>query len=97
MMNTMEGVLKLPYSFRIIKPNPKRTNRAFRTVPSASASVTVASPNPILGPGSLGHLTRPDFPILHQALSGFVYSILVQYVNFFDVLIEGGFAICRRR
>lgn len=83
MMNTMEGVLKLPYSFRIIKPNPKRTNRAFRTVPSASASVTVASPNPILGPGSLGHLTRPDFPILHQALSGFVYSILVQYVNFF--------------
>lgn len=71
MMNTMEGVvLKLPYSFRIIKPNPKRTNRAFRTVPLASASVTVASPDLILGPGSLGHLTRPDFPILHQEVNG---------------------------
>ncbi|KAL2482082.1 Cysteine desulfurase 1 [Forsythia ovata] len=67
-MNTMEGVvLKLPYSFRIIKPNP---NRTFRTVSLASASVTVASPDPILGPGSLGHLTRPDFPILHQEVNG---------------------------
>ncbi|KAL2482306.1 Cysteine desulfurase [Forsythia ovata] len=70
-MNTMEGVvLKLPYSFRIIKPNPNRTNRTFRTVSLASASVTVASPDPILGPGSLGHLTRPDFPILHQEVNG---------------------------
>ncbi|KAK6123114.1 hypothetical protein DH2020_043150 [Rehmannia glutinosa] len=39
MMITMEGVvLKLPPSLRIIKPNPNRTNRTFRTATFASAS-----------------------------------------------------------
>ncbi|KAL6581693.1 Cysteine desulfurase 1, chloroplastic [Orobanche minor] len=71
-MATVEAVvLKLPPSFRIIKFNPNRTNRTFRTVTFASASAhTPLSTNSQLAPGSLGHLTRPDFPILRQELNG---------------------------
>ncbi|KAL7099009.1 hypothetical protein ACP275_09G055000 [Erythranthe tilingii] len=71
-MVTMESfVLKLPPSFRIIKQNPNCTNRTFRTVPFASATAPApASTDSQLGPGSLGYLTRPDFPILHQELNG---------------------------
>ncbi|KAK6148615.1 hypothetical protein DH2020_019527 [Rehmannia glutinosa] len=77
MMITMEGVvLKLPPSLRIIKPNPNRTNRTFRTATFASASAPAhLSTDPQLGPGSLGHLTRPDFPILRQAIFGFMLWI----------------------
>ncbi|KAL8465222.1 hypothetical protein ACS0TY_034647 [Phlomoides rotata] len=60
-------VLKLPPSLRTVKPHPNRTNRTFRTVPFASAPASLST-DPQLGPGSLGHLTRPDFPILHQAI-----------------------------
>ncbi|KAL7139384.1 hypothetical protein ABFS83_09G046900, partial [Erythranthe nasuta] len=73
-MVTMESfVLKLPPSFRIIKQNPNCTNRTFRTVPFASATAPAPAPastDSQLGPGSLGYLTRPDFPILHQELNG---------------------------
>ncbi|KAL6548361.1 Cysteine desulfurase 1, chloroplastic [Orobanche gracilis] len=71
-MATVEAVvLKLPPSFRIIKFNPNRTNRTFRTVTFASASAhTPLSTNPQLAPGSLGYITRPDFPILRQELNG---------------------------
>ncbi|EYU40686.1 hypothetical protein MIMGU_mgv1a0062341mg, partial [Erythranthe guttata] len=64
-------VLKLPPSFRIIKQSPNCTNRTFRTVPFASATAPAPlSTDSQLGPGSLGYLTRPDFPILHQELNG---------------------------
>ncbi|GER38608.1 cysteine desulfurase family protein [Striga asiatica] len=67
MMIKMEAVvLKLPPSVRIFKPNPNRTNRTLRTVASASAAAPLSA-DLQLGPGSLGHLTRPDFPILRQA------------------------------
>ncbi|KAL8042398.1 hypothetical protein ABFX02_09G047800 [Erythranthe guttata] len=71
-MVTMESfVLKLPPSFRIIKQSPNCTNRTFRTVPFASATAPAPlSTDSQLGPGSLGYLTRPDFPILHQELNG---------------------------
>ncbi|KAL0311310.1 UNVERIFIED_CONTAM: Cysteine desulfurase 1, chloroplastic [Sesamum angustifolium] len=71
----MEGlVLKLPSSLRIVpRPNPNHAHRIFRSVSLASSSAPAPSPlstDPKLGPGSLGHLTRPDFPILHQELNG---------------------------
>ncbi|KAL3520992.1 hypothetical protein ACH5RR_019141 [Cinchona calisaya] len=37
---------------------------------SSSPSSVVEYDNSKLGPGSLGHLTRPDFPILHQEVNG---------------------------
>lgn len=74
---TMEAfVLKMPPSIRIIKHNPNRTNRTLRTAPFASASASAPAPlyaDSQLGPGSLGHLTRPDFPILHQAILLFYF------------------------
>ncbi|KAL0355276.1 UNVERIFIED_CONTAM: Cysteine desulfurase 1, chloroplastic [Sesamum radiatum] len=71
-MITMEGlVLKFPPSLRIVpRPNPNHAHRVFRFVSLASASAPAPAPlstDPKLGPGSLGHRTRPDFPILHQA------------------------------
>ncbi|KAG8379296.1 hypothetical protein BUALT_Bualt07G0073700 [Buddleja alternifolia] len=76
----MMDVLNIPSSLRIIKPNPISsipTNRTFRTLTFASASASAPAPapaplstDPKLGPQSLGHLTRPDFPILHQELNG---------------------------
>ncbi|KZV15996.1 Chloroplastic NIFS-like cysteine desulfurase isoform 1 [Dorcoceras hygrometricum] len=63
MVITMEAVVSL----RVVKPNLHRTNRTYRTVPLAS--VTSAAPVSA-DPGSLGHRTRPDFPILHQELNG---------------------------
>lgn len=78
--------LKMPPSLRIIKHNPNRTNRTLRTAPFASASASASAPAPLyadsqLGPGSLGHLTRPDFPILHQAI------LLFYFVNSLSVYI----------
>ncbi|KAL1541684.1 Cysteine desulfurase 1, chloroplastic [Salvia divinorum] len=75
MMISMESaVLKLPSSLRTISPKPNLTNRTLRTATFASsASASAPSPlstDPQLGPGSLGHLTRPDFPILHQEVNG---------------------------
>lgn len=73
MMISMEAVVvKLPPSLRTIKPSPNRTNRTLRTAPFASAAAAPAplSTDPQLGPGSVGHLTRPDFPILHQEVNG---------------------------
>ena len=62
------AVVKLPPSLRTIKLNPNRKNRILRFASSASAPAPAPlSTDPQLGPGSLGHLTRPDFPILHQA------------------------------
>lgn len=68
-MISMESVvLKLPPSLRTIKPHPNRTSRTLRTTPFASAAAPAPlSTDPQLGPGSLAHLTRSDFPILHQA------------------------------
>ncbi|XP_027111181.1 cysteine desulfurase 1, chloroplastic [Coffea eugenioides] len=37
---------------------------------SASSPSSVVNDGAKLGPGSLGHITRPDFPILHQAVNG---------------------------
>ncbi|XP_004308190.1 PREDICTED: cysteine desulfurase 2, chloroplastic-like [Fragaria vesca subsp. vesca] len=61
-MMTLEGVaLKLPpYSFPLI-----RSPRTFRRY-LVSASTAAAPPASL----SLGHLTRPDFPILHQEVYG---------------------------
>lgn len=74
-MITMEAaaaVLKLPPSLRAIRPNPNRTLRCASFASAAAASAPISA-DPQLGPGSLGHLTRPDFPILHQALSSFLH------------------------
>ncbi|XP_042018153.1 cysteine desulfurase 1, chloroplastic-like [Salvia splendens] len=56
-------------SLRTINRYP---NRILRTAPFASSTSAPAplSTDPQLGPGSLGHLTRPDFPILHQEVNG---------------------------
>ncbi|XP_051115930.1 cysteine desulfurase 1, chloroplastic [Andrographis paniculata] len=66
MVTAMNGVVfKLSPSIRAIP------NRTFRAMPLASSSAPAAlSSDPKLGPGSLGHITRPDFPILHQELNG---------------------------
>lgn len=83
---TADGaVLKLP-SLSIIKRSREfscrssvslRTGFVFcrRNMSAASAVETTAAPlssvdHSILGPGSLGHLTRPDFPILQQEVHG---------------------------
>ncbi|XP_057505303.1 cysteine desulfurase 1, chloroplastic-like isoform X2 [Actinidia eriantha] len=80
-----EGVVfKFP-SFRITNPNLTLANRRFATVRfgsrrySSSSSCSVVSSvsssivneeEPKLGPVSLGHSTRPHFPILHQEVNG---------------------------
>lgn len=75
-MMMMEGVAvaaKLP-SFQILRTNPPRcrTSLAFRSL-SASLSVsasTLSEGDPsTLQSLSLGHFTRPDFPILNQVQS----------------------------
>ncbi|KAK9999388.1 hypothetical protein SO802_018991 [Lithocarpus litseifolius] len=80
----METVVhKLP-SFKLFNPmsssshyrSSTRTSKSFRVGSrrrsfsiSASASA-VREDNPALGSVSLGHITRPDFPILHQEVNG---------------------------
>ncbi|KAM7532193.1 hypothetical protein LguiB_035603 [Lonicera macranthoides] len=76
MMMTLEGaVYKFP-SLKIIK-NPNPTNRSptslrFRTSVSTSivSSSSSSSSSSSQEPSSLGHITRPDFPILHQEVNG---------------------------
>ncbi|KAF8397056.1 hypothetical protein HHK36_018694 [Tetracentron sinense] len=76
----MEGVvLKLP-SFRILNPNYSSPSSAtirlgFRSFSSSatdsvSAASIVKKGNQALESTSLGHITRPDFPILHQEVNG---------------------------
>ncbi|XP_015076592.1 cysteine desulfurase 1, chloroplastic [Solanum pennellii] len=77
----MEGaILKLP-CLRSVSRNTNFTNRSSNSFPwsyrrlhiSASASASASAPlveGPKLGPGSLGHITRSDFPILHQEING---------------------------
>ncbi|XP_049354919.1 cysteine desulfurase 1, chloroplastic [Solanum verrucosum] len=76
----MEGaILKLP-CLRSVSRNSNFTNRSSNSFPwryrrlhisasAASASAPLAE-GPKLGPGSLGHITRSDFPILHQEING---------------------------
>ncbi|KAK4353385.1 hypothetical protein RND71_028903 [Anisodus tanguticus] len=78
----MEGaILKLPY-LRTVSRNPNFTNRSSGSLrwrsryrplhvsASAASSSTSLVDNPKIGPGSLGHITRSDFPILHQEING---------------------------
>ncbi|KAL3338222.1 hypothetical protein AABB24_030392 [Solanum stoloniferum] len=76
----MEGaILKLP-CLRSVSRNSNFTNRSSNSFPwryrrlhisasAASASAPLVE-GPKLGPGSLGHITRSDFPILHQEING---------------------------
>lgn len=76
----MEGaILKLP-CLRSVSRNTNFTNRSSKSFPwryrrlhisasAASASAPLVE-GPKLGPGSLGHITRSDFPILHQEING---------------------------
>nr|KAJ0227404.1 hypothetical protein LSAT_V11C100044120 [Lactuca sativa] len=74
-MRTMEGVvLKLPSFSQLISPNhlSNRTSLNFRfgfpkSSSSSSSSSTASLSVPAAAPVSLGHSTRPDFEILHQA------------------------------
>ncbi|KAM3268432.1 cysteine desulfurase 1, chloroplastic [Capsicum chacoense] len=80
----MEGaVLKLPCLRSVSRRNPNLTYRSsgllrrrykFRqlhvSASAASSSPSLVDDNPKLGPGSLGHVTRPDFPILRQEING---------------------------
>lgn len=78
----MEGaILKLPY-LRTVSRNPNFTSRSsgslrrgyrfrpLRVSASAASSPPLVEEDSKLGPGSLGHITRPDFPILHQEING---------------------------
>lgn len=88
-MARMEGIgaLKLP-SFRIINPNHTTSQSASTTLGlrllrrfSTSASLNVSSTvkqEDTLSSLSLGDITRPDFPILHQEVNG---SKLVYFDN----------------
>ncbi|KAK4717242.1 hypothetical protein R3W88_015580 [Solanum pinnatisectum] len=76
----MEGaILKLP-CLRSVSRSSNFTNRSSNSFPwryrrlhisasAASASAPLVE-GPKLGPGSLGHITRSDFPILHQEING---------------------------
>ncbi|CAK9184854.1 unnamed protein product [Ilex paraguariensis] len=77
-MKMESSLLKIP-SLKIL--NAKLTSRTFATVrlrfrsisvsaSAASSSVVTEADDPKLGPSSLGHITRPDFPILHQEVNG---------------------------
>ncbi|XP_009598619.1 cysteine desulfurase 1, chloroplastic-like [Nicotiana tabacum] len=76
---TMEGaILKLP-CLRTVSRNPNITNRSsgslrWRSRPLHVSASAASSPPLIndtkIGPGSLGHITRSDFPILHQEING---------------------------
>lgn len=70
----MEGVaLKPPATSKFLNPNlssrmSTSTRVGFpRCCSSASVSASIATQNASI---SLGHLTRPDFPILHQEVNG---------------------------
>lgn len=74
----MEGMaLKLP-SFKILNPNSVHRSSAtvrvgVRRSSSSAAAVSALTLNqgdPAIGSVSLGHITRPDFPILHQEVNG---------------------------
>ncbi|KAJ8540329.1 hypothetical protein K7X08_030248 [Anisodus acutangulus] len=77
----MEGaIMKLPY-LRAVCRNPNFTNRNSTSlrwrsqsrplhVSASAASIFPLVDDPKLGPGSLGHITRSDFPILHQEING---------------------------
>ncbi|CAN4096060.1 unnamed protein product [Withania somnifera] len=78
----MEGaILKLPH-LRTVRRNRNFTirssgsvRRRYRFNPihvsaSAAASPPLVEENSKLGPGSLGQITRSDFPILHQEING---------------------------
>lgn len=78
MMETV--VHKLP-SFKFLNPNSyycstTRTSKSFRVGSrrrSSSLSISasaVRQTDPVLESVSLGHITRPDFPILHQEVNG---------------------------
>ncbi|PQQ13524.1 cysteine desulfurase 1 chloroplastic [Prunus yedoensis var. nudiflora] len=70
----MEGVaLKLPYSFPIIRSPARRLPRNFRPFSISASTLKEAHPAAPSAPPaspSLGQLTRPDFPILHQEVNG---------------------------
>ncbi|PHU18584.1 putative cysteine desulfurase [Capsicum chinense] len=80
----MEGaVLKLPCLRSVARRNPNLTYQSFGllrrrykfrqlhvSASAASSSPSLVDDNPKLGPGSLGHVTRPDFPILQQEING---------------------------
>ncbi|KAF3455258.1 hypothetical protein FNV43_RR05706 [Rhamnella rubrinervis] len=74
MMEVVAAAAKLP-SFQILRTNPprRRTSLPFRTL-SASLSVsasTLSEGHPsTLQSLTLGHFTRPDFPILNQEVNG---------------------------
>ncbi|XP_057955188.1 cysteine desulfurase 1, chloroplastic [Malania oleifera] len=66
-------------SFRVLNPNAAnrsftRLRLGFRKFSSSSSAASAASTlrqdDPVCGPVSLGHITRPDFPILHQEVNG---------------------------
>ena len=75
----MEGaILKLP-CLRTVSRNPNFTSRSsgslrWRSRPLHVSASAASSPSLIndtkIGPGSLGHITRSDFPILHQEING---------------------------
>ncbi|GLT81807.1 hypothetical protein SLE2022_002390 [Rubroshorea leprosula] len=59
----MEGmVVKLP-TFHFVKPATSTSRRGFRRIYASLSAVKESSV-------SLGHITRPDFPILHQEVNG---------------------------
>ncbi|OVA13693.1 Aminotransferase [Macleaya cordata] len=69
------GVPKLP-PFKILNPNftfrsslPIRTGFRSFSSSSATASIVKEEEKPVQST-SLGHITRPDFPILHQEVNG---------------------------
>nr|GMC61647.1 cysteine desulfurase 1, chloroplastic [Ipomoea batatas] len=75
---TVEGVVhRVPY-LRTAARNPTFSSRGSASIRfrALSFSASAASPPSTvvdeqkLGPGSLGHITRPDFPILHQEVNG---------------------------
>lgn len=72
---TMEGVvLKLPSFSQLVNPNyfPNRTSLKFRInfpITSSFSSSSAPLSVPAAAPVSLGHLTRPDFEILHQKVN----------------------------
>ncbi|KAL6297472.1 hypothetical protein ACE6H2_005614 [Prunus campanulata] len=75
MMMTMEGVaVKLPsYSFPIIRSPARCVTRNFRPFSISASTLKEGHPAAPSAPPaslSLGHLTRPDFPILHQEVNG---------------------------
>ncbi|XP_008218813.1 PREDICTED: cysteine desulfurase 1, chloroplastic [Prunus mume] len=75
MMMTMEGVsVKLPsYSFLIIRSPARCVTRNFRPFSISASTLKEGHPAAPSAPPaslSLGHLTRPDFPILHQEVNG---------------------------